>query len=191
VFGVLKPGLNLFCDSRWFTFRGDSASSQETTYQTGFAFREDSGSALEGLPTLFVSLLGYVDSATAQDSSQTIHPHFDSASFQDLLVWVASQLLAFEGGAIYEVATTSVYYLDLEKGKGEDTSSPLSKQKVLDLLGGQERRYFLFVRNPGSPWGWKVYELTEIPEALLKVVSASGEPGTPAPKKLARPKARR
>ena len=115
--------------------------------------------------------------------------HGDQGEGEEYAPFPYAFILGLDVPTVLDEALVSALSLAAERGRGQDFTEFEGTSKDLDQGTGQERKYFLFIRNPGSPWGWKIYELTRIPESILRAAQAQGETGEPSGSKVAKPKA--
>ena len=115
--------------------------------------------------------------------------HGDQGESEEHAPFPYALILGLDVPSAEDEALVSAFSLAAECGRGQDFTEFEGTSKDLDQGTGQERKYFLFIRNPGSPWGWKIYELTGIPESILRAARAQGETLEPSGSKVAKPKA--
>jgi len=160
-----EPGASLI-RSIWDTGEGHEAT------ELGAAFSwQDSGQGVD--LSALLALMAHGDQGESEE-----HAPFPYAL-----------ILGLDVPSAEDEALVSAFSLAAECGRGQDFTEFEGTSKDLDQGTGQERKYFLFIRNPGSPWGWKIYELTGIPESILRAARAQGETLEPSGSKVAKPKA--
>jgi hypothetical protein len=135
--------------------------------------------------------LSWQDSGQGVDLSALLAllTHGDQGEAEEHAPLPYAFILGLDTPSAEDEALVSALSLAAERGRGRDFAEFEGTTKDLDQGTGKERKYFLFIRNPGSPWGWKIYELTGIPESILRAAQAQGETGEPSGSKVAKPKA--
>jgi hypothetical protein len=135
--------------------------------------------------------LSWQDSGQGFDLSALLAllAHSDQGEGEEPAPFPYAFVLGLDVPSAEDEALVSALSLAAERGQGQDFTEFEGTTKELDQGTGQERKYFLFIRNPGSPWGWKIYELTGIPEPILQAVQAQGETGEPCGSKVTKPRA--